>query len=174
MLFPFFCNLWNRRELPLGKNQSIASIVYPKTAKNRGTKKCLIFSLHWSTPTPHRSMPVLPQLPVSRPCRRRERGRERGRGGQRRDTPTLLSQVGTTTPRPWYKPSSTIVTSFQIQCDLILKSFELLTITWCKSKPLSKHKAKLHLHLRLQMSCLTRHQIHESDLFSHLTRVISV
>ena len=51
------------------------------------------------------------------------------------------------------------------QCEKLLT----LTITWCKGKPLSKNlKAKLHLHLRLQLPCLRWHQTHESDLFSHL------
>ena len=140
--------------------------------KTRASKRVWYFHCTLRLPPSHRSMPVLPQLPVSRPCRRRERGREGPKEGQRG------AKAGHADPSEssghYYSPSmiqANINHRHQLpvwpvfQCEKLLT----LTITWCKGKPLSKNlKAKLHLHLRLQLPCLRWHQTHESDLFSHL------
>ena len=72
-MFPFY----------LGKKS--INCLYPKISKKKGIKKSLIFSLHWSTPTPS-SLDAGSSSTACEPPLQKEReggrGAERGEGGK--------------------------------------------------------------------------------------------
>ena len=173
MLSPFF---FESPELPppinhvpfLSRKKSI-NCLYPKNAKNKGIKKSLIFSLHSATPTPSSLDAGSSSTACEPPLQKEREGEREGQRGAKAGHADPSESSG-----HYYSPpmiQAVINHRHQLpvwpvfQCEKLLT----LTITWCKGKPLSKNlKAKLHLHLRLQLPCLRWHQTHESDLFSHL------